>query len=121
MCKKPERALPIVATALVIMALLVACVPAPLSPTPEPKGGGEFRVILLAEPQSLNPDLHNDDASVTVANNLLNRLVTLDADYRVIPDLVETWQVSTDGLTYTFQLAKNAHWRKGKPDQARTA
>ena len=79
---------------LLVPGLLVAllasagCSIGPASPTPEPKGGGgEFRVVMAGEPISLNPDLRADDAAFVVAQNVYNKLVTLDADYRVIPDL----------------------------------
>ncbi len=94
----------------------VACVPAAPTPTPDPKGGGgEFRVVLVAEPASLNPDLRSDDPAFTLAQNLYNKLATLDADYRVIPDLATRWDVSGDGLTYTFYFAQNVKWHDGKP------
>jgi peptide/nickel transport system substrate-binding protein len=41
--------------------------------------------------------------------------VTLDADYRVIPDLATRWDISADGLSYTFYLAKNVKWHDGQP------
>jgi len=102
-------------TCIVLVLALAACTPSLAQPTPEPKGGGgEFRVVLQAEPVSLNPNLRSDDAAFTVAQNLYNKLVTLDADYRVIPDLAETWKVSADGLTYTFNLARAVRWHDGK-------
>lgn len=99
---------------LFVGANALAC--APLTPTPEPKGGGgEFRVILSAEPSSLNPNLRSDDNAFYVSQNLYNKLVTLDADFRVIPDLATRWGISTDGLTYTFYLTPNIKWHDDKP------
>jgi peptide/nickel transport system substrate-binding protein len=107
---------------LLVPGLLVAllasagCSIGPASPTPEPKGGGgEFRVVMAGEPISLNPDLRADDAAFVVAQNVYNKLVTLDADYRVIPDLARAWEVSADGLTYTFRLATGVLWHDGQP------
>ncbi len=103
----------------VAVAALAACAapsPTPVpTPTPESKGGGgEFRVVLAAEPVSLNPNLRVDDAAFAVAQSIYNKLVTLDADYRVIPDLATRWEVSADGLAYTFHLASNAKWHDGQ-------
>jgi peptide/nickel transport system substrate-binding protein len=97
----------------VLMASAIGC---GVSKTPEVKGGGGiFRVMLATEPTSLNPDLRTDDSAFNICQNLLNKLVTLDADYRIIPDLAEKWKVSDDGLTYTFYLAKNVRWHDGQP------
>jgi peptide/nickel transport system substrate-binding protein len=74
-----------------------------------------MRVAIATEPAGLNPDLRTDDAAFVVCQNIYNKLVTLDADYRVIPDLAETWEVSDDGLTYTFHLARGAQWHDGQP------
>lgn len=102
---------------LVAILFLVGCASLTLpSPTAPPKGGGgEFRVALAVEPLGLNPDLRTDDAAFVVSQSIYNKLVTLDADYRVIPDLAETWEASDDGLTYRFNLAKNVKWHDGKP------
>ncbi|MDB4897570.1 MAG: hypothetical protein JWN15_3832 [Firmicutes bacterium] len=46
-----------------------------------------------------------------------SRLVTMDygPDFAIRPDLATDWQVSDDGLTYTFHLHKNVKWHDGKP------
>lgn len=102
--------------ACVLLLALSACGSRGAAPTAEPKGGGgQFDVVLPVEPRSLNPDLASDDGAFTVAQNVYNKLVTLDADYRVIPDLAEAWEVSDDGLTYTFHLAPGVRWHDGQP------
>ena len=95
----------------------LACVVAPTpTPAPEPRGGdGEFRVAYLPEPTTLNPDLKVDDGTFAISQNIYNKLVTLDANYQVIPDLAQTWTVSADGLAYTFTLAPGARWHDGQP------
>ncbi|MBI5305909.1 MAG: hypothetical protein HY868_27520 [Chloroflexi bacterium] len=110
-----SRALFVRLSWVLFVLTLVACANNPFAPTLAVKGGdGEFRVVLFTEPVSLNPNLRSDDGAFSVAQNVYNKLLTLDADYRVIPDLAETWEVSADGLTYTFHLAKNARWHDGK-------
>jgi len=38
-------------------------------------------------------------------------LITFD----ILPSLAETWDISSDGLTYTFHLTHNAKWHDGVP------
>ncbi len=107
----------ILSVCLALLLVLGACAPAiPPTATPQPKGGGgEFRVILTAEPQDLNPDVRSDDPAFIVAQSIFSKLVTLDADYRVIPSLATSWSVSADELTYTFKLKPGVRWHDGQP------
>ncbi|MEM9066227.1 MAG: peptide ABC transporter substrate-binding protein [Planctomycetota bacterium] len=40
---------------------------------------------------------------------------TLTAGFDIIPGVAESWDVSADGLTYTFRLRDNAQWSNGDP------
>ena len=55
----------------------------------------------------------------TVALNVFDRLVDTetgpDGNARIVPALAENWQVSGDGLTYTFQLRKGVAFSNGDP------
>ena len=55
----------------------------------------------------------------TVALNVFDRLVDTetgpDGNARLVPGLAETWQVSGDGLTYTFRLRKGVIFSNGDP------
>jgi peptide/nickel transport system substrate-binding protein len=59
-------------------------------------------------------------ATIPVFNNLVQfdptKKETLPSN--IIGDLAEKWTVSPDGLTYTFNLVKNATWHNGKPFNA---
>lgn len=78
-------------------------------------GGGTFRVVLPGEPRSLDPNSMDDETSLLVASNLYNKLVALDTDSRLLPDLAGSWEVSQDGLAYTFALRENVLWHDGQP------
>ena len=45
---------------------------------------------------------------------IFSGLVTFDPKLNLIPDLAESWDVSADGMTYTFHLRKNAHFHSGR-------
>ena len=60
-------------------------------------------------PQTFNP-LLND-----VRIWLYDGLVRFDADVNPIPDLAESWDISADGLVYTFKLRQNVTFHDGTP------
>lgn len=66
------------------------------------------------EKQSMDPaDMHSgDDAYHTFA--VYNRLVDLDDNFNVLPELATQWSVSPDGLTWTFKLRSGVKFHSGK-------
>jgi len=80
-----------------------------------PKRGGTFVMALGGDPPNLNPNLVPGTITLEVSTNIFNLLVYLNFDFEIIPELAESWKVSQDGLTYTFNLVKNASWHDGKP------
>jgi len=50
--------------------------------------------------------------------DLYEGLVVTDADGEIVPGVAESWDVSSDGLTYTFHLRSNARWSNGEPVSA---
>ena len=65
---------------------------------------------LDAEPRTLDPQVCNDAAAATVIMNIFEGLVRLDERENVIPGVARSWEVSADGLVYTFHLRENAAW-----------
>jgi peptide/nickel transport system substrate-binding protein len=67
------------------------------------------------EKQSMDPaDMHSgDDAYHTFA--VYNRLVDIDDNFKVIPELATEWSSSPDGLTWTFKLRDGVKFHSGKP------
>ncbi len=66
------------------------------------------------EKQSMDPaDMHSgDDAYHTFA--VYNRLVDVDDNFKVLPELASEWSVSEDGLTWTFKLRDGVKFHSGK-------
>ncbi len=76
---KPIMALGFVGVTVAVF--LVACVS---SLTSILKGGrGAFRITCAADPVSFNPNLCSDDSAFIAAQNVYNKLVTLESDDRL--------------------------------------
>src|SRR5262245_51326224 len=74
---------------------------------------------LSGDATSLNPVVATDSMSYIAEWPLFDSLLELDAKLGVKPLLAESWEVSRDGLTYTFKLKKGVRWHDGKPFTAR--
>lgn len=64
---------------------------------------------------SLDPARATDAQGFTVIGLLHAGLVRLSGDLLVEPDLAESWEISEDGLTYTFTLREGAAFSDGSP------
>jgi len=54
--------------------------------------------------------------NLLVNKSMFNALMRYSPeDWSPQPDLAEKWEVSRDGLTWTFQLRKDVRWHDGKP------
>lgn len=64
-----------------------------------------------------NLDIHQTGtaSSLRVLQNIHNSLITIDKDFNLIPQLAETFDMSGDGLTYTFKLRPNLKFHNGAP------
>lgn len=72
-----------------------------------------FRKGNGAEPQSLDPQIAEGVPSSNILRDLFEGLTSEDAAANVIPGLAESWDISEDGLTYTFHL-RDALWSDGQ-------
>ena len=70
---------------------------------------------LFSDPPTLDPHLTTDATSATIIIEVFGGLVTISPDLRIVPDLAERWDVSEDGLVYTFHLRQDAVFHNGKP------
>ena len=76
--------------------------------------GGVFR-RLWADPPTLDPHLVTDTTSAGLVVELFSGLVALNTDLQLVPDIAERWDISEDGMVYTFYLRDNAKFHDGKP------
>ncbi|HAX48599.1 MAG TPA: hypothetical protein DCX92_06400, partial [Bacteroidetes bacterium] len=68
------------------------------------KGGGIFIANELENIRSLDPVGINDVVSHHVSHQIYDGLIDLDTNLQIVPMLSKRWEISPDGLTYTFYL-----------------
>lgn len=68
-----------------------------------------------SEPESLDPAKVESVPASRILNDIDEGLVTLDASDRPVPAAAQSWQVSSDGLVYTFHLRPGLQWSDGSP------
>jgi peptide/nickel transport system substrate-binding protein len=79
-----------------------------------PAPGGTYVESVGGFPQSLNPLLsYYNDADRDVVSLVFTGLTRMAADGEIEPDLATSWEISGDGITYTFHLQRNALWHDG--------
>ena len=69
----------------------------------------------LTEPPTIDPGLAEDGASVEIVSQLFEPLVGFDGKGDVGGLGADNWEVSPDGLTYTFSLRQGPTWSDGRP------
>ena len=65
-------------------------------------------------PPTLDPAMVQDSTSAEYVVQLFSGLVALNGQLEVVPDLASTWELSQDGLSYTFHLLPEATFQDGK-------
>ena len=63
------------------------------------------------DPEYLDPQIISFAGSKNIIANCFEGLVALNNQGEIVPGCAESWDVSPDGLTYTFRLRENAKWR----------
>ena len=74
---------------------------------------GDTLRLYGGEPATLDPAMVQDSTSAEYVVHLFSGLVSLNKDLEVVPDIATRWEVSEDGLTYTFYLRSDATFQDG--------
>ena len=85
---------------------------------PEPSLLAERQILLRGngeEPQTLDPHLAEGVPAANILRDLFEGLTTTAPDGRIIPGAAIHWDISRDGLTYTFYLDPAGQWSNGEP------
>ena len=69
-----------------------------------------------ADPNDLDPQVVSTNQAAAISMALNEGLTNYDPrDLHPVPGVAERWDVSADGLAYTFHLRANAQWSNGDP------
>jgi len=82
---------------------------------PTPKRGGTMTMMLPAEPPVLVSVTNTNTYAIAVSSKVNEGLLWYDNDMKPQPQLAKHWDISADGLTYTFTLREGVKWHDGKP------
>ncbi|AWN24242.1 peptide ABC transporter substrate-binding protein [Deinococcus irradiatisoli] len=70
-------------------------------------------VGLDADPPKLDPALSSALVDRQVMNQIFDKLVDLDQNLKIVPDIATSWKVSNGGLTYTFKIRTGVKFHDG--------
>jgi len=104
-------------TALTSALCLAAVLAVPAAQAQTPKRGGELKFAVSAEPPNYDCHANTSFAFIHPIRPHYNTVLRFDwANYpKLTGDLAQSWNVSKDGLTYTFKLRQNVKFHDGTP------
>ncbi len=101
---------------LTLAVLLAGCSRQEPAATALPPSQHTLRISQRNEPADLDPATASLPDELFIIRALSEGLVTpAPGNAPPEPAAAETWEVSPDGLTYTFHLRSNAQWSNGAP------
>jgi len=129
---KPIEALNLTTTTLFLILIATACGPAPEPPmaVPTPVGGGSPVVEVPAPaggkliygltlaPSGIDPHINASSELGIPLTSVYDTLVWQDLSGEFVPGLAKLWEISDDGLTYTFHLRDDVVFHDGTPFDA---
>src|SRR5579875_719387 len=81
--------------------------------------GGQVIEGFFGDAKTLNPVLATDAASGYVIGMIFDMLIQPDpSTTEAMAGLAKSWQISSDGITYSFELNDGISWHDGKPFSA---
>ncbi|MDO4927380.1 MAG: peptide ABC transporter substrate-binding protein, partial [Turicibacter sp.] len=79
-------------------------------------GSNQNLVFNLGEdPETMDPTLNNSSGAGTMILNAFEGLMVLDENDKPTEGAAESYEISEDGLVYTFKLRQDGKWSDGEP------
>jgi peptide/nickel transport system substrate-binding protein len=83
--------------------------------TAVPLRGGSISIGIVGVPRFINPVLAGSEADQHMVALVYSGLMRKDKDGKLIPDLASDYEMSKDGLIYTFILKDEIYFHDGRP------
>jgi len=99
---------------LTLITLLLSLATGCQSPAGGP-GGRKLVYGLTLTPSGIDPHVNVSSELGIPLTSVYDTLVWQDLDGKFVPGLAESWEVSEDGLTYTFHLRQDVKFHDGAP------
>ena len=80
-----------------------------------PLYGGSISEAVIGAPRFINPILAYSPADLDMVSLIYSGLMRKNPDGALSPDLAEKYEMSKDGLVYTFTLKDKIYFQDGKP------
>lgn len=118
-----SRRVPLLVAAATVGMVLAACAGRPPESADQdqgqdqPTGAADTLVITRAnDPTSLDPAQSiSTSGGLETLSAFYDRLVDVQPDGTIVPSLAESWEISDDGLAYTFELRDDVTFHDGSP------
>lgn len=100
---------------LILLAVLLAGLVTRQPAIEVPDYGGVYTEAMVGRPRTLAPIFAQTDTERDLIALLFRGLTRADPNGVIVPDAAAVWEVTPDGLTYTFKLRDDVFWSDGAP------
>jgi peptide/nickel transport system substrate-binding protein len=82
---------------------------------PKPARGGTAVEALVGQASVLNPLFETNESTRDVDSLIYQGLTTVNSQQNVVGQLADSWTISPDHLSYTFDVRSDVKWADGEP------